>query len=315
MRSSSGPLRRRAWRARSLSRQRQRRDGACPHGHGFVAATSRKRVGKIARALAAHDGDAAVLQRLAQRLQRRARELGQLVEEQDAVVGQARLAGRGHAAAADEADGGDQVVRRAERPLGAPARPPRCMPGDAVDARHLDGLRRATAAAGSTAGAARASSCRRRAGPRSAGCGAGGRDGERLDDVGVTADVGQVGVAHGKRERGLVGDRAAAGARPRRISATCARLLAPSTSSPRRGRPPARAGAGGRARRARLGPSLRHRERTAARTDLAAEPELAEDRVALERVGRDVAAARRGSRTRSRGRSPGPPCAATPAQG
>ena len=47
MRSSSGPLSRRRWRASSASLQRQRRSlPAKPHGHGFVAATSMKRVGK-----------------------------------------------------------------------------------------------------------------------------------------------------------------------------------------------------------------------------------------------------------------------------
>ena len=43
------------------------------------------------RALPAHDRHLPVLERLAQRLQRRPRELRQLVEEQDAVVGEARL--------------------------------------------------------------------------------------------------------------------------------------------------------------------------------------------------------------------------------
>ena len=37
-----------------------------------------------------HDGDVAVLERLAQRFERGALELGQLVEKEDAVVGQAR---------------------------------------------------------------------------------------------------------------------------------------------------------------------------------------------------------------------------------
>ena len=114
--------------------QRHRGDGAWPHGHGFVAATSMKRVGKIARALAAHDRDAAVLERLAQRLERGARELRELVEEQDAVVGQAGLAGRRDRAAADEARRGDVVVRRAERALLDEGRAV-VQPGDAVDPR------------------------------------------------------------------------------------------------------------------------------------------------------------------------------------
>ena len=44
MRSSSGPLRRRWWRARSAAEQRQRWSPR-PHGHGFDAATSMQRVG------------------------------------------------------------------------------------------------------------------------------------------------------------------------------------------------------------------------------------------------------------------------------
>ena len=42
---------------------------------------------------------------------------GQLVEEEQAVVGQRDLAGARHDAAADEAGVGDGVVRRAEGPL------------------------------------------------------------------------------------------------------------------------------------------------------------------------------------------------------
>ncbi len=46
MRSSSGPLSRRRWRRRSASPHVQRSSTpANPHGHGFVAATSMKRVG------------------------------------------------------------------------------------------------------------------------------------------------------------------------------------------------------------------------------------------------------------------------------
>ena len=71
------------------------RAAAKPHGHGLVAATSMKRAGKTARALAADDRHAAVLQRLAQRLERRPRELGQLVEEQHAVVGELASPGAG----------------------------------------------------------------------------------------------------------------------------------------------------------------------------------------------------------------------------
>ena len=53
--------------------------------------------------LRADDRDAAVLDRLAQRLERRARELGELVEEQHAVVREHDLADPAAPRAADQA--------------------------------------------------------------------------------------------------------------------------------------------------------------------------------------------------------------------
>ena len=100
--------------------------------------------------------DAAVLERLAQRLERRPRELGQLVEEQDAVVGEGRLARARLRAAADQA--GRPRSCGAARGTGARSTEPAAavQAGDAVDARDLDRLARASAAAGAT-GSRRAS--------------------------------------------------------------------------------------------------------------------------------------------------------------
>jgi hypothetical protein len=67
-----------------------------------------------ALATAMGPGGNSLFQRLAQRLQGIAAELGQLVEEEDAVVGEAHLPRAGNAAAADEAGVGDRVMRRAE---------------------------------------------------------------------------------------------------------------------------------------------------------------------------------------------------------
>src|SRR6266545_6701349 len=64
----------------------------------------------------ARDGDLALFQRLPHHLQALAIELRQFVEEKDAVVSQADLAGRRRAAAADHAGVADGVVRRAKRP-------------------------------------------------------------------------------------------------------------------------------------------------------------------------------------------------------
>jgi hypothetical protein len=88
---------------------------AMPHGHGVGRRDERERVGNSTTRCARTIVTSAVLERLAQRLERGPRELRQLVEEQHAVVGECRLARRGLAAAADQAGRGDRVVRRAER--------------------------------------------------------------------------------------------------------------------------------------------------------------------------------------------------------
>ncbi len=77
----------------------------------------RARIGAVLTG--ARNSDSAVLNGLAQHLKSRARELGQLVEEQHAVVGERDLSGADSAcAAASESDGRDCMVRRAERAHG-----------------------------------------------------------------------------------------------------------------------------------------------------------------------------------------------------
>jgi len=63
----------------------------------------------------ARDGDHAVLERLAQRLEDGALELGELVEQQDAAMRERRFAGPGPGTAADDRGRRGAVVRRAER--------------------------------------------------------------------------------------------------------------------------------------------------------------------------------------------------------
>src|SRR4029077_8072456 len=65
----------------------------------------------------ARDGDAAGLERLAQSFQRCALELTQLIQKQNAVVGEGNFARCRLGAAADERGGRARVMRRAERAL------------------------------------------------------------------------------------------------------------------------------------------------------------------------------------------------------
>jgi hypothetical protein len=87
------------------------------------------------------DANAAVLERLAQRVEHVAIELRQLVEEEDPTMGEAHFAGREARAAADHGGVGKGVVRSAKR-----ARPPQPLagseqPGDASHDRDLERLR------------------------------------------------------------------------------------------------------------------------------------------------------------------------------
>ncbi len=59
-----------------------------------------------------------ILDGLAKRLQSRVAELGQLVQEQHAVMGQADLTRLRMSSAADQARDADAVMRRTERPHG-----------------------------------------------------------------------------------------------------------------------------------------------------------------------------------------------------
>ena len=68
------------------------------------------------RALRARDGHGLVFHGLAQDFQHARAELGQLVQEEHAAVGQGDLAGVGVVAAADQPGKGDGVMRGAERP-------------------------------------------------------------------------------------------------------------------------------------------------------------------------------------------------------
>ena len=98
--------------------------------------------GERRRVQGARDGDVALLQRLAQHLQTAAMELRQLVEEENAVMGQRDLARRRRTAAADHAGVADRVMRRAERPAFHQRLVRRQPAHRAVDARRLQALGR-----------------------------------------------------------------------------------------------------------------------------------------------------------------------------
>lgn len=82
----------------------------------------------------------AVLQRLAQHLQRTALELGQLVQKKHPVVGERDLAGPGDRAAAEQADVRNGVVRRPHRPSAKDGRTAERLTRGGVDAEDLQRL-------------------------------------------------------------------------------------------------------------------------------------------------------------------------------
>ena len=88
----------------------------------------------------AGDGDPPFLQRLAHQVEHVAVELGQLVEEQHAVVRQGDLARSRLRSAADERRAGDAVMRRPERPPRQQAGTRRQEAGHRVDGRAVERL-------------------------------------------------------------------------------------------------------------------------------------------------------------------------------
>ena len=225
----------------------------------------------------------------------------------------ARLASPGPGAAPPPTrpDARDRVVRRAERPLGDQPGAA-AAPGDAVDARDLDRLRRASAAAGSTAGAARASSCPCRAARRAAGCGRRRRRSRAPRSTSVWPRTSaRSSCARGRRRGGRLGVGAGGGAARRRAgSPTTSREVL--DRRPRRARRPAppraRAARGTTSPRSpRARGALGDRERAAARPQLAAERRARRRRrSASSALGRDLPPAARTARRRCARSKPGP---------
>ena len=113
MRSIRGPEMRARYFITDDWVQVQRPDGwpYQPHLHGFIAATSMKRLGKLT-----------------------------VPETRETVVGQGNFPRAGIASAAAHGCGGDCVVRRAERALGHNRRVPARQTRNGVDLRGLDHL-------------------------------------------------------------------------------------------------------------------------------------------------------------------------------
>jgi hypothetical protein len=86
------------------------------------------------------EGDDPVLQGLAEGLQGIAAELGQLVEEEDAVVGETHFSRPGDAAAADEAGVGDRMVGRTEGTSGEEGLTGGKEAGDGIELGGLQGF-------------------------------------------------------------------------------------------------------------------------------------------------------------------------------
>ena len=87
---------------------------------------------------APRNGYLAVLQRLAQHLQRAALELWQFVEEQDPVVRERDLAGSRDRAAAEQSHVRDRMMRLPHRASAEDRRSRQRLPGRRVDAEHLE---------------------------------------------------------------------------------------------------------------------------------------------------------------------------------
>jgi hypothetical protein len=96
--------------------------------------------GKCGGAEGTRDGDRALLERLAQDFQAAAVELGQLIEEQHAVMCQRYFARRRRAAAADHASIRDRVMRRPKGSCGQERLIGLETAQGAVDARCLQAL-------------------------------------------------------------------------------------------------------------------------------------------------------------------------------
>ena len=300
--------------ALALARRRSPR----PHGHGLAATTSWKRHGSSIQWRARAISDPPVLERLAERLERVAAKLGQLVEEEHPAVGSEISPGRGGLPPPTQAGDRDRVMRRPERTHAGGERVER-PPAGARDPHRLDRLRRVERRQ------------HRRQPPRRHRLPCPGRP---HHDQAVPAGGGELQRA-GRPSVARAARRGPAGPTPRappsRGEAARAAPAPPSVPSAvswfrlshrdrpagrGQARPPPRPRAGttnprasARAAASAIGriPGTLRIEPSSASSPASVEPGEAFPRAAARR--------RRGSPPRSRGRSQGPPCAGPPERG
>ena len=299
--------------------------GACsgsaspiPHGHGFEAATSMKPRREHHHPLAADDRHVPVLERLAQRLQRRRANSDSSSRNSTPWWASVASPGAGTEPPPTRPDGGDRVVRRAERARGdEPAAV--VQAGDRVDARDLDRLvgrqrrqdRRQPAREHRLAGAGRAvqvAGCgRRRRRPRAPGSSALWPRTSARSSCGGAPSPSSSGAGRG----------AAARRAPRSTSTASCSVLDAEHRRARATSAASRARARGTSSRAspwRRAPSaIASAPRIA--PHLAGQRELADDRAAARARPARAARPPRAARPRAAGRSPGRSCAGTRARG
>ncbi|CAE7200853.1 unnamed protein product [Symbiodinium necroappetens] len=119
--------------------------GECAFGRGVHRGDKLEIGGEADAGVRPGDGDVVVFQRLAHGLEDRAWELGELVEEEDASVGEGDLTGSRDDAAADDGAGARGVVRRAHGSRCGEARVVAAaslgeLTADGIDARDLERL-------------------------------------------------------------------------------------------------------------------------------------------------------------------------------
>ena len=290
-----------------------------PHGQRFIVPTSWNRAGKTSAPADARDRDRAVLERLAQRLERRPRELRQLVEEQHAAVREGRLAGP-RATQPPPTIAAIDAVWCGARNGGADqsGRPGGSRPATEwmrVTSSASSGVERRQDA-GQAAREHRLAGARRPAEQQVVA--AGGGDLERAPRTLLSAHVGEVGPSGlGAVQRRRRGSSGGGGSRsPRKYATASARCCTGTGSMPAS---------------ADLGPDsaaqTRRRESPSRRAPSAAasaprnrpqppvERELADRRMPGERIRAGAAATRRAPPARSGGRTPSPPCAGRRARG